>query len=101
MDVNERGKSAQTPSYPQNVDEWREAIGKALKLTPEKGRARYQAGMFPFDDLTVWIRREFSVDKGYSPAFIPALIRNREGLIDWVYGDCSEPCWPGQDENKY
>lgn len=101
MDVNERSKNTRTPPYPQNVDEWREAIGKALNLSPEEDKARYQASTFPFDDLIVWIRREFSADEGYSPDFVPALIRNHKRLIDWVYGDGSEPYWPGHDEGKY
>jgi len=100
MDVNERIKNAQIPAYPQNVDEWREAIRKALNLTPEEGKARYQACTFPFDDLLVWIQREFSADEGYSPDLIPALIRNRKGLIAWFYGDGSEPYWPRRDEGK-
>lgn len=100
MYVSERNKNAQTPSYPQDVDEWREAIDKALSLTSEEGKILHQAGIFPFDDLIVWIRREFSSDKGYSPDFISALIRNRNGLIAWVYGSGSEPYWPGQDESK-
>ena len=100
MDVNERSKETQAPSYPQSADEWREAITKALNLTPEEGKYRFQTGTFPFDDLIVWIRREFSSDRGYSPGFIPALIRNRKGLIAWIYGDSSEPYWPGQDEDK-
>jgi hypothetical protein len=100
MDGHKRNKNAERPPYPQSVDEWQEAIGEALNLTAEEGKARYQDNTFPFDDLAVWIRREFSADKGYSPGFIPALIRNRKGLIAWVYGDGSEPYWPGQDENK-
>lgn len=91
MDLNERGKNTRTPPYPQNVDEWRETIGKA----------RCQASTFPFNDLIVWIRQEFSADKGYSPDFAPALIRNHKGLIDWVYGDGSEPYWPGHNEGNY
>ena len=100
MNVNRRSRNAQTPSYPQKVDEWREAISKALGLTPEEAKLRLRKGTFPFDDLAIWIQEEFSPDKGYSPDFIPALIRNCKGLIAWAYGDGSEPYWPGQDENK-
>ena len=100
MDVSKRNRTAHALSYPKNADEWREAVSKALNLTPEKGKARLQAGTFPSDDLVSWIYQEFSSDKGYSPDFIPALIRNRRGLIKWIYGNGAEPYWQGQDENK-
>ena len=96
MGANKK-RGAQTSLYPQNAAEWREAASRALNLTQEEGRARLNAGTFPFDDFTAWIRKEFSSDKGYSPSFIPALLRNRKGLISWVYGDGSEPDWSGQD----
>lgn len=97
MTVHKRTRKTQHPPYPQNANEWRKAISKALNLTPEECDARLQSDAFPFDDLVVWIRREFRADKGYSSDFISALIRNRKGLIAWAYGGCSEPYWPGQD----
>jgi len=100
MGADERNRTAQAISFPHNADEWREAISKALNLTTEKGKAHFQTGTFPFDDLIVWIHRKFSSDKGYSPDFISALIRNRKGFINWIYGNGAEPYWPGQDEDK-
>jgi hypothetical protein len=100
MDTKSKDKNTQTPPYPRNADERQDAISKALQLTLEKGETLYQAGTFPFDDLLTWIRREFGADKGYSSDFVLALIRNLKGLIAWVYGDGSEPYWPGQDEDQ-
>lgn len=98
--MNERSKNPRVHSYPQNVDEWRETIGKALNLTAREGKTRFQAGTFPFADLIGWIHREFGSDKGYRLDFIPALMRNRNGLIAWVYGNGSEPYWLGHGESK-
>ena len=87
-----------TPAYPQSADEWREAIFRGLGLTPKEGKARYQAGTFPYSSLEAWLQQEFSAKKGYSPDFVPALLRNQKGLVNWVYGNGTEPYWPGKDE---
>lgn len=98
MAANRRNMKTKTPSYPQNADEWHSAITHGFGLTPEEGKAQHQTGTFPFEAFTVWLRQEFRADKGYNPDFVPALIRNRKGLVAWLYGNGSEPYWPGQDE---
>jgi len=60
-----------------------------------EGREAYQAGNFPYEQLEEWIRETFR--EGFSPDFVPALLRNIRGLVKWVYGDGDEPSWPGSD----
>ena len=58
----------------------------------------FEKGVFPFDRLEEIWKREFSLDKGYHSDFIPALIRNKRGLIVWVYRGGSEPNWRMNDK---
>lgn len=85
------------PNYPQSAGEWRTVITRGFGLSSSKGKARYKAGTFPFEDLASWLRQEFGASRGYSVDFVPALVRNLRGLVAWVYGDASEPYWPGRD----
>ena len=84
--------------YPQNRKAWRRAIQEALGLSPEMAESAYRSGSFPFDQLVEWLERTFS--QGYSREFVPALLRNRRGLVDWIYGDGDEPYWPGSDSES-
>ena len=60
-----------------------------------QGREACHAGKFPYEELAQWIRKAYS--EGFSPDFVPALLRNIKGLVAWVYGGEGEPCWPGSD----
>lgn len=62
MATNRRYKKTQTPPYPQNADEWRDAIAHSFSLTPAEGKARYQADTFPFEAFTEWLQQEFSAE---------------------------------------
>ena len=82
-------------TYPQNPQEWRSAIQDGIGLGEVEGQEAYQAGQFPYDQLAQWMREAYC--EGFSPDFVPALLRNVKGLVAWVYGDGGEPSWPGSD----
>jgi hypothetical protein len=88
---------AHAPGYPRTPAEWRRAITRGIDLTPEEGKSLQQADAFPFDALLTWIGQEYGEDRGYSPNFLLALVRNIKGLVRWVYGIDSEPYWPGHE----
>lgn len=85
-------------NWPQTPQAWQEAIAAGLGLTAVQGQQAYTDGRFPYDPLNDWLAETYSVDAGYSPDFVPALQRNLRGLVAWVYGDGTEPHWPGSDE---
>jgi hypothetical protein len=87
-----------TRKYPNDPQEWREAINEGLGLAKEDGKIALAAGEFPFDALEDWIKSQYS--EGYSPDFVLALVRNIRGLVAWVYGGEGEPFWPGSDEDS-
>jgi len=87
-----------TNNYPQYPEEWRSAIYAGIGLNEKDGQKIYRAGKFPYKKLEGWIRETFC--EGYSPDFIPALVRNIKGLVAWIYGDVSEPYWPGSDHDN-
>ena len=82
-------------TYPHNPKEWQSAIQDGIGVGEIEGQEAYQAGQFPCDELERWIRQAYSA--GYSPDFVPALLRNIKGLVAWVYGGEGEPYWPGSD----
>ena len=87
-------------TYPKTPRDWEKAVQDGLGISPEVGRAAYRAacrhGDFPFQVFEAWLRRTYS--EGYSPDFLPALLRNQRGLVAWVYGEGEEPYWRGSDE---
>jgi hypothetical protein len=84
--------------YPQEPAEWQLAIQDGMELSGDEGRRAYQEEKFPYEKLRQWIQETFS--EGYSPDFVPALLRNINGLVAWVYGASSEPYWPGCDDDS-
>jgi len=82
-------------TYPQNPAEWQSAIQHGIDVDAIEGKEAYQTGEFPYDQLAHWIREVYS--EGFSPDFVPALLRNIRGLVAWVYGGKGEPHWPGSD----
>lgn len=61
------------------------------------GQHHHQADTFPYAKLTAWLTTRYGTEHGYHPDFVPALTRNCHGLVAWVYGDGTEPYWPGRD----
>lgn len=86
------------PYYPTTSQEWRQWILAKLGIAPEVGKEMLLTDTFPYDKLVDLWRREFASVKGYSVAFIPALIRNKRGLVQWVYTGGQEPLWTGSDD---
>lgn len=82
-------------SYPQNRHEWSTAIEQGLGITRAQGEELCRNGCFPKKELAEWLKDEYGEIHG--PDFVPALLRNINGLIAWVYGDRPEPFWPGKD----
>jgi len=82
--------------YPQNKHEWSIAIQEGLGITLTSGKELHRDGRFPADDLLEFIKKEYS--EGFGENFVPALLRNLKGLINWVYGNGAEPYWPGKDK---
>lgn len=87
------------PSYPEDRQAWRDAIDSALALSRADAEAALRRGDFPYARLARWLRSRYRAEAGYSPEFVPALLRNVRGLVAWVYGGGSEPYWPGRDHD--
>ena len=87
-----------TNKYPENPEEWQSAIQDNIGIKVSEGQRDYQEGIFPYKKLEEWIQRAFS--EGFSPNFVPALLRNIKGFVAWVYGNKEEPSWPGSDEGN-
>lgn len=77
--------------YPQSSEQWSEEIDSSLGFRPGEGRELLKRGEFPYNRLKVWLNTRFAL--GYGDEFLPALLRNLEGLVEWAYGDGSEPDW--------
>jgi hypothetical protein len=88
---------AREVDYPQSPKAWRLWIEDNLGLTVKQGRELVEQGQFPFDQIEELWKRMFSEEHGYSAAFIPALTRNKDGLVQWVYMDKPEPNWTKSD----
>lgn len=85
------------PDWPRTGEAWRSAIKQDLGWTAQGVREALEREQFPYAALAQWIRRTYNPAHGYAPPFAPALLRNLRGLIAWVFGDASEPYWPGSD----
>lgn len=84
--------------YPQSPEEWKKWISERMGIESEEGTKLAERGEFPFDLLVrVW-EKEFNVENGYHPDFIPALTRNKRGLVIWIFCGGSEPNWTLSDE---
>jgi len=85
-------------NYPQTPEEWQATIQNGIGINQSEGQKALQEGKFAYEQFAQWIREIFS--DGFSPDFIPALLRNIRGLVEWVYGDGDEPFWPGSDDDS-
>ncbi len=81
---------------PGQNGEWARVIEEDLQISLDQGKDLHATRRFPNDILLEWFRTEL-VD-GFSAEFVPALERNINGLVDWVYGTGAEPFWPGSDD---
>lgn len=81
--------------YPQTREEWSNAIEQSLGISQAKGEELLTTGKFPVQMLAEWLKKGYS--EGFGPNFLPALLRNINGLVTWVYGNKPEPYWPGKN----
>ncbi|MHA1908607.1 MAG: hypothetical protein ACW98Y_15000 [Candidatus Thorarchaeota archaeon] len=85
--------------YPTSPAEWHKWIGEHLEISNEVGHELYKTKKFPIEKLLDIWNTEFTPSNGYSPDFIPALVRNVYGFLRWIYDDESEPNWRGSDNS--
>jgi len=83
--------------YPQTPRQWRTWIRIKLRIPEEKANHLLEENEFPQQSLLTKWQAEFTQTKGYSPDFIPALSRNLNGFLQWVYKNGSEPNWSKSD----
>ena len=83
--------------WPQNAPEWRALIETEVGLDQEAGRRQYDEGSLDRPALIAWFGARFGPERGYHPNFVPALSRNINGFLGWLYGDQPEPLWSGDD----
>jgi hypothetical protein len=86
--------------YPQSPNEWRIWLKTFLRIDSEQGRKWASENTFPFDRLVKLWNEQFSSEHGFSPAFIPALTRNKHGFVKWVYLEHDEPNWSKSDDDQ-
>ncbi len=86
--------------YPTSPEEWHSWIDVHLGISRQKGLDLFKDSSFPMERLIAIWEMEFTETKGYSPAFIPALVRNVKGLLNWVYYDGPEPNWRESDSSQ-
>jgi hypothetical protein len=84
--------------YPQKPEEWQIWLKSNLGIDRVQGKSLIQDDKFPFDQLVALWGKKFSSDNGYSPSFIPALVRNKVGFVRWVYLNGHEPNWSKSDQ---
>lgn len=84
-------------TWPTSPEEWERMIEESIGVSREAGESALASNTFPFDSLEACIRSTFKEENGFSPAFVPALLRNLHGLAAWVYTQAPEPYWPGSD----
>ncbi len=87
-------------AYPENRKEWEAWLETQLGVRQSDGRRLFLSGRFPITDLVESWRREFTPERGYSPDFVPALIRNQKGFLKWVLGNGPEPNWARDDNTQ-
>ncbi len=83
--------------YPQNPEEWQTWLQINLGIDSAKGKSMAQEDRFPLEQLVALWNARFNSEKGYSPSFIPALVRNKMGFVKWIYLDGPEPNWTKSD----
>ncbi len=85
------------PDYPISPSDWQSWIEIHLGISPHDGVKLCESDSFPIGDLIGKWNEEFTVENGYVPDFIPALVRNKFGLLHWVYLGANEPNWRASD----
>ncbi|MFW9921615.1 MAG: hypothetical protein ACFFED_18585 [Candidatus Thorarchaeota archaeon] len=84
-------------SYPTNPIEWQLWIDKHLGISVTEAKLLMDSDSFPTEELEIAWQREFTVANGYVSDFIPALVRNKLGLLRWTYLGEAEPNWRESD----
>ena len=84
-------------NYPHNPKEWQKWLDHNLGISCNQCRVLIKEDKFPYNLLTKKWEEKFSSELGYSPSFIPALIRNKNSFVKWVYLDSPEPNWTQSD----
>lgn len=92
-----RSKTSGDSVYPHTPLDWRKWITRNLDIDEIYGVELVENEIFPLQQLEETWKREFTHERGYSPDFIPALIRNMNGFLKWVYSGGSEPNWMRSD----
>ena len=85
------------PHYPHNPTEWHKWIEDKMGITKTEGIGLFSNNSFPVKQLEERWHEEFKTENGYSPDFVPALLRNITGFLSWIYADRSEPNWRMSD----
>jgi hypothetical protein len=91
-------------NYPKINEEWRKAIHNAFGISPDEGRKLYTNKALPGVGQGFSLAKQrLSIPKGLpykncGKNFIEALNRNKNDFISWIYGEGSEPYWPGKDK---
>jgi hypothetical protein len=85
------------PRYPHNPTEWHSWIEENLSISETHGIELFNIKAFPKDRLEECWNQKFTVENGYSPDFIPALLRNVNGFLRWIYNHGEEPNWRNAD----
>ena len=85
------------PKYPHSPAEWQLWIEGKLHISKSQGIDLFNSSAFPINQLEECWNQEFAVENGYSPDFIPALLRNVNGFLRWIYDYGPEPNWRNAD----
>ena len=80
--------------------DWQAWIIYKLGIDLTQAKSLLDDNEFPFDRLIEQWDETFSPENGYSPDFIPALIRNMLGFVTWVYMRGPEPKWTKSDNDQ-
>jgi hypothetical protein len=87
-------------AYPQDIVDWQAWIIDTLGIDINQAKSLLDENKFPFDRLIEAWKRKFSPENGYSPNFIPALVRNKMRFVRWVYLRNPEPNWTESDSEQ-
>ena len=86
--------------YPQDIVDWQAWIIHTLGIDVVQAGTLIADNKFPFDKLIEAWKDRFGPENGYSPNFIPALVRNKIGFVTWVYMRGPEPNWTKSDNDQ-
>ena len=85
------------PEYPTSPEDWQSWIEIHLRISPDEAVRLLKSDSFPLGELVGKWHEVFTVEQGYVSDFIPALVRNKLGLLRWAFLGAPEPKWRGSD----